>query len=109
VARAEGEIMVKKGLPNAFAHTDLHDKLQQLGAKQLIFAGFMTHMCVSASVRAALDLGYRNTLVAAAAATRDLPTPSGGVIDAASLHEASIAALGDRFAIIVPNAEALPG
>ncbi len=108
VASAAGETIVKKAMPNAFANTELHDKLQEIGAKQLIFAGFMTHMCVSASVRAALDLGYRNTLVSGAAATRDLPTPSGGVIDAASLHEASIAALGDRFAIIVPGADALP-
>jgi len=37
-----------------------------------------------------------------------LPTRSGGVIDAASLHDASIAALGDRFAIIVDRADQLP-
>ncbi len=108
VAQAEGEAMIRKSLPNAFAGTALHDKLQELGAKNLIFVGFMTHMCVSASVRAALDLGYRSTLVSAAAATRDLPTPTGGVIGAASLHEASRAALGDRFAIIVERADQLP-
>jgi nicotinamidase-related amidase len=68
----------------------------------------MTHMCVSASVRAALDLGYYSTIVSGAAATRDLPTPSGGVIDAAHLHEASLAALADRFAIIVDTADQLP-
>ena len=65
-------------------------------------------MCVSSSVRAALDLGYRATLVAGAAGTRDLPLPGGGVIDAKSLHNASLAALADRFAIIVPDADALP-
>ena len=108
VAQAEGEAMIRKNLPNAFAGTALHDKLQDLGAKNLIFVGFMTHMCVSASVRAALDLGYRSTLVSSAAATRDIPTPSGGVIGAASLHEASLAALGDRFAIIVERADQLP-
>ncbi len=108
VAQADGEAMIRKSLPNAFAGTALHDKLQELGAKNLIFVGFMTHMCVSASVRAALDLGYRSTLVSAAAATRDLPTASGGVIDAASRHEASLAALGDRFATIVERADQLP-
>ncbi len=108
VASAAGEAVIRKELPNAFAATGLHDKLQELGAKNLIFVGFMTHMCVSASVRAALDLGYRSTIVGAAAATRDLPTPSGGVIDAASLHEASLAALSDRFAIIVETADQLP-
>lgn len=108
VAQAGSETIISKDLPNAFAGTTLHDKLQELDAKNLIFVGFMTHMCVSASVRAALDLGYRSTLVSAAAATRDLPTPSGGVIDAASLHDATLAALGDRFAIIVERADQLP-
>ncbi|MDP6589366.1 MAG: cysteine hydrolase family protein [Alphaproteobacteria bacterium] len=108
VASAAGEAVIRKELPNAFAATGLHDKLREVAAKNLIFVGFMTHMCVSASVRAALDLGYRSTIVGAAAATRDLPTPSGGVIDAASLHEASLAALGDRFAIIVETADQLP-
>ncbi len=108
VARGDGEVVISKELPNAFAGTALHDTLQGLGAKQLIFVGFMTHMCVSASVRAALDLGYRSTIVAGAAATRDLPTTSGGVIDAAALHEASLAALADRFAIVVDKADQLP-
>jgi len=108
VARGDSETMISKELPNAFVDTPLHVTLQGLGAKQLIFVAFMTHMCVSASVRAALDLGYRSTIVSAATATRDLPTPSGGVIDAAHLHEASLAALADRFEIIVDTADQLP-
>jgi nicotinamidase-related amidase len=109
VARGDGETMIPKQLPNAFAGTSLHETLRGIGAKNLIFVGFMTHMCVNSTVRAALDLGYRSTIVSAAAATRDLPTPSGGVIDAASLHEASLAALADRFATIVETADQLPG
>ena len=108
VAQSGDETIIRKGLPNAFAGTTLHDKLQELESKNLIFVGFMTHMCVSASVRAALDLGYRSTLVSGAAATRDLPIPSSGVIDAASLHDASLAAIADRFAIIVKSADQLP-
>ena len=104
VAKGDGETVISKELPNAFAGTALNDTLQGLGATQLFFVGFMTHMCVSASVRAALDLGYRPTIVSGAAATRDLPTPTGGVIDAASL-----AALADRFAIVVQTADQLPG
>lgn len=108
VAPREGERIVQKTLPNSFAATALHEELQKTGRKQLIFGGFMTHMCVSSSVRAALDLGYRSTVVARAAATRDLPVPGGGVIDANSLHAASLAALADRFAVIAPDAAALP-
>ncbi len=67
----------------------------------------MTLMCVSSTVRAALDLGYRSTVVSGAVATRDLPTTDGGVIDAGSLQTASLAALADRFAVIAASADAL--
>src|SRR3546814_7791052 len=72
-APAAGETVVEKGLPNAFAGTTLQAELDKIGRKKLILAGFQTHMCVSATARAALDLGYRSTVVASAAATRDLP------------------------------------
>lgn len=67
----------------------------------------MTHMCVSTTARAALDLGYRSTVVASACATRDLPDALGGVVDAKTVHRAALAALGDRFAIIAPDADAI--
>jgi len=101
------EAVIDKSLPNAFAKTELHDRLAALGAKSLIVGGFMTHMCVSSTVRAALDFGYGCTVVAGAAGTRDLPDGQGGVIDAVALHRAELAALADRFAIVVPNAAAL--
>jgi nicotinamidase-related amidase len=103
VAPLPGEPIVVKGLPNSFAGTDLAQQLQAIGRSELILAGFMTHMCVSATARAALDFGYRNTVVAGAAATRDLPDGAGGVIPAAELHRANLAALADRFSIIVPD------
>jgi nicotinamidase-related amidase len=100
VQPARGEIIIEKPLPNAFAHTDLEAELKVLGRKSLVLTGFMTHMCVSSTARVALDLGYRSTVVADAAATRDLPDPLGGVIPADALHRACLAALADRFAII---------
>lgn len=103
----DGEVIVKKPLPNAFANTNLHDLLQDIGRKEIIFAGFQSHMCISSSARAALDLGYRATVVDAAVATRDLPRPGGGVIGATELHAASMAALADRFAIIASDADAI--
>ena len=103
----EGEAIVRKPLPNAFANTNLHDLLQEIGRKEIIFAGFQTHMCISSSARAALDLGYRTTVVADAVATRDLPRPDGGVIGAVELHNASLAALADRFAIVAKDADAI--
>jgi nicotinamidase-related amidase len=93
-----GEAVVRKGLPNAFAGTDLAERLGAAGRPELILAGFMTHNCVYATAMAALDHGYRNTIVAAATATRDL-----GTVPAAQIQQAALAGLGDRAAIVVPD------
>lgn len=103
VAPRDGEAVVTKALPNAFAGTDLFQRLQATGRPELIIAGFQTHMCISATARAALDLGYRNTVVAGATATRDLPGTLGGVVPAAELQRAELAALADRFAVVVKD------
>jgi nicotinamidase-related amidase len=94
-----GETVVEKPLPNAFAGTTLNETLASMGTKRLVLAGFMTHMCVSSTARAALDLGYQTTVVADACATRDLPSGAGD-ISAADLHQAELAALADRFSIV---------
>ena len=100
-----GETVVEKGLPNGFAGTGLAEVLEKTGRKRLVVAGFMTHMCVSSTARAALDLGYQTTVVDDASATRDLPLPAGGVIAAADLHAAELAALADRFSIVCRTAD----
>lgn len=105
----EGEPVVAKNKPNAFAGTDLDARLKALGKKEIIVVGFMTHMCVSSTVRAALDLGYRCTVVANAVATRPLPDGHGGVIDADVLNRAELAALADRFAVVVDDVGAWAG
>lgn len=97
------EVMVVKSLPNAFAKTDLEARLKATGRANLIVAGFMTHMCVSATTRASVDLGYRATVVADATATRDLPDGVGGIIDAATVSRVALAELADRSATVVPR------
>jgi nicotinamidase-related amidase len=97
----DGEITVVKSLPNAFAKTELDAKLKATGRGNLIVAGFMTHMCISATTRASVDLGYRTTIVAEGTATRDLPDGNGGTIDATTVHRVALAELGDRFATVV--------
>lgn len=94
------EDVVEKELPNAFALTDLQARLDTAGRREIILAGFMTHMCVSSTARAALDLGYRVTIDASSCGTRDLPDGRGGVIPAATIHEVALAELSDRFAVI---------
>jgi nicotinamidase-related amidase len=101
-----GEAVVEKPLPNAFAKTDLHAKLQAGGKKTLIIVGFMTHMCVSATARSALDHGYGVTVASDATATRNLPDPLGGPdLPAEQIHRIALAELGDRFATIVRIAD----
>jgi nicotinamidase-related amidase len=106
LAPLAGEAIVVKALPNSFAGTGLAEKIHATGRKELIVVGFMTHMCVSTTVRAALELGFRSTVVAKACATRPLPV-LGGAVDAATLHRAELAALADRFAIVVEDSAAL--
>ncbi len=108
VAPADGEPTIIKKLPNAFVGTDLHDRLQATGRKNIIFTGFMTHMCVNSTVRGAFNLGYSACVVGRATATRSLPGAEGQVIDAETLHRASLAALSDLFATVVETADDLP-
>jgi len=100
VAPIAGEPVIVKNYPSSFFQTDLGAQLEKTGRHDLVLAGFMTHMCVSSTARAALDLGYKATVAADAAATRDLPDPMGGVISADALHRAALAGLADRFAIV---------
>jgi nicotinamidase-related amidase len=103
----EGEVVIEKELPNAFAKTDLEKRLQQTGRKEIILVGMMTHMCVSSTARAALDLGFRTTIDATACATRDLPDGQGATIPARTVHEVALAELSDRFAIIARDGRAI--
>lgn len=105
-APAEGEKIIEKQLPNAFAKTPLHLALQATERKSIILAGFMTHMCVSATARAALDHSWRATVVGDAGATRDLPCPFGGEpIPASEVHRSALAAIADRFASVARVAD----
>lgn len=98
-----GEAVVEKGLPNAFAGTGLQALLAAAGKPDLVLAGFMTHMCVSATARAALDLGHRVTVAGDAVASRALPDPMGGAaIPGAEVSRVALAELADRFAMVVP-------
>jgi nicotinamidase-related amidase len=107
VAPLPDEPVIEKALPNAFAGTDLQARLAATARNNIILAGMMTHMCVSSTARAALDLGFRITIDAAACATRDLPDGRGGIIPAATVHDVALAELSDRFALIARDQAAL--
>ncbi len=107
VAPRGDETVIVKQFPNSFVQTDLDDRLKAASARNLVLAGFMTHMCVNSTARGAFNLGYAPTVVASATATRALPsTPD--TVSSAALQAASLAAIGDLFGIIVPDVAAIP-
>jgi nicotinamidase-related amidase len=105
LAPKDGEAVVIKSLANSFAKTTLDGELAKAGRKELIVAGFMTHNCVSSTVRASVEHGYRSTVVKNACATRDLPDPCGGVIPADVLHQVCLTGLADALALVVKSAD----
>ena len=108
-APAPGEAVVHKSLPNAFASTDLASRLAALKRPNVLLVGFMTHMCVEATARAAIDLGLKATVIASATATRDLPDPlTGATVTAAEVQRNALTALNDRFATIATDVAAIP-
>lgn len=107
VAPVAGEAVFTKLYPNSFIQTPLDDELKRLGISQLVLTGFMTHACINSTARGAFNLGYSATIVANATATRDLPASGGGIVPAAQLQAASLAAASDIFAVVAPDLEHL--
>jgi nicotinamidase-related amidase len=95
--------------PSAFVGTDLDAQLSKVSSRELVLAGFMTHMCVNSTARGAFSLGYHPTVVASATATRDLPGPDGVPVQASALQAASLAAISDLFGVVVGKADDIPG
>ena len=108
VSPAVGERIIVKRYPSSFRHTGLDARLRETGCRDLILAGFMTHMCVNSTARDAYNLGYRPTVVASATATRDLPGPDGLPVTAATLQAASLATIGDLFGLVVGKPDDIP-
>ena len=56
----EGEKLIMKNYPSAFASTDLDEYLQGLEGglgKKIVLTGYMAHVCVSTTARAAAERG----------------------------------------------------
>ncbi|KOU17672.1 isochorismatase family protein [Streptomyces sp. WM6368] len=106
VAPAPGEPVVVKTVPNAFVDTDLGEHVDAAGHKDVIVAGFMTHMCVAFTAEGAFLRGNRPTVVADACATRPLRTAVAEV-SAEQLHHAALATIADLYGVVVPSASSL--
>ncbi|MYV68566.1 isochorismatase family protein, partial [Streptomyces sp. SID2131] len=108
VAPVAGEKVVVKQFPDAFHATDLEETLKDLGAgRDLVLAGFMTHMCVLFTAQGAFRLGHRPTVVAEATATRPLEAPDGTVLPADALAAASLTTVSDLFGTVARTVDDL--
>lgn len=92
----ENENLIVKKFPNSFLNTDLESQLKANGITKIVVVGMMTHMCIDATVRAAVDLGFETTLIEDACATLDL-SYQGKNIPAEQVHYAFVSALASMY------------
>ena len=71
IAPHKGDLIFQKTPPDAFHGTLLHSELKSRGIRRLIVAGMQTELCIEATCRRAVELGYPVTLVADAHSTFD--------------------------------------
>lgn len=96
----ENENIIVKNFPNSFLQTDLENELRAKNVDKVIVAGMMTHMCVDATVRAAVDLGFETTLIEDACATREVSYEDRSV-PAEQVHHAFVGALNGMYASVI--------
>jgi nicotinamidase-related amidase len=106
VAPAGGEAVIEKAAPNGFVGTDLETEVRSRDIDKIVVAGMMSSMCVDATVRAAVDLGFGATVVHDACAAPDLEF-NGATVAAAAVHAAFMAALADGYATVLSSDELL--
>jgi nicotinamidase-related amidase len=107
VAPIVGEKVITKNYPNAFVQTSLDAELKSLGIKDIVLAGFMTHMCVNSTAHGGFNLGYASTVVASATATRPLMSANGKVLSADEVHHGALASTRDMYAVVVDGINGL--
>jgi nicotinamidase-related amidase len=100
------EPVVVKHFPNSFRETELLETLRQRGAKRLVIAGMMTHMCIDATTRAACDLGFE-CIVAADACAAPAQEYDGLRVAPELVHAAFLSALSGSYAKVVNTADLL--
>jgi nicotinamidase-related amidase len=102
----ENETIIQKHFPNSFLQTDLENKLRANGVTKVVVVGMMTHMCIDATVRAAVDLGFETTLIEDACATRDLSYQD-KTVPAEQVHYAFVSALNGMYANVISTEDFL--
>ena len=102
----ENESIIVKHFPNSYLQTDLESKLRVNGVTKVVVVGMMTHMCIDATVRASVDLGFETTLIEDACATRDLSYQDRKV-PAEQVHYAFVGALNGMYCAVTSTEDFL--
>lgn len=95
-----GETVFEKGRPNSFIGTGLEAALRDTGIEHLTLCGAMSQMCVDATARAAVDLGFQVTVISDACAAADV-SYEGTKVPANLVHAAIMAPLAASYAQVV--------
>jgi nicotinamidase-related amidase len=98
----DGQHVIRKDTDDGFHKTELSSLLTKHRVRHLAVCGVMSEMCVSATARSALDLGYHVVLPHDGHATYDIPAVE-GLADAVPHTMASRVAewaLGDQIDVI---------
>jgi streptothricin hydrolase len=95
VAPVSGEPVIRKATDDGFAGTALGAILEGAGVRRIAVAGFLSEMCVSANVRAALSRGLQVVLVRDAHATYPVDDIPAAVVSRVAEH-----ALGDKVELV---------
>jgi nicotinamidase-related amidase len=95
-----GELIIQKNYPNSFLKTTLLDELKKAEIGEVVICGAMSHMCIDATVRAAVDLGFQCILIQDACATKDVQF-EGETIRAKDVHCSFMHTLGFAYAKIM--------
>lgn len=92
----EGDVVVKKQSRGAFPTSDLDAQLKELGVTTCVFTGADSAVCVSSTLRGAIDRGYKAVLVTDASLSSN-----------PLMHEAEAQVLAYNGASIVTTAQLL--
>jgi nicotinamidase-related amidase len=96
-----GEPVISKNVNSAFIGTDLKERLDQAGIRNLVIAGLTTQHCISTTARMAGNFGYDTIVVADATAAFRSKGLAGQAIPAQLVHDVSLATLNGEFAEVL--------
>ncbi len=100
VAPRAGEPVILKHRPNSFVDTSLQRDLAAAGITDVVICGAMSQMCIDATARAAVDLGYTVTVIEDACGAK-AQVFNGLEVPAPQVHAAFMAPLAMSYARVV--------